>query len=93
MSVARVIKSPFGDVSALTQVSAKELIEVLRTLALLRLGNGARRQLNEWGVRRCEDFGEIVYNLMDVGFFPKRLKGRKEDFQGDYNFDEAFPEH
>jgi uncharacterized repeat protein (TIGR04138 family) len=91
MSIAQVMKNPFGEVLALTQISAKELMEVLRTLALLRLGKGARQHLNGWGVRRCEDFGVIVSNLMDADFFPKRIEGGREDFQGGYNFDEAFP--
>ena len=72
-------------------ISETELLEVIRTLALLRFGKKAKLRLRDWGVRRCEDFGEIAYNL--VGHvFGVSAGSKKEDFQGGYNFDEAFPE-
>src|SRR5437879_2573846 len=48
-------------------VTAHELLESLRILALDRYGSNAREQLGSWGVTRCEDFGEIVFALIDKG--------------------------
>ncbi len=50
----------------------------------------ARTVLNRWGVKRCEDFGELVFNLVQKGVLGKTDQDRKEDFAGGYDFDEAF---
>src|SRR5205823_1413359 len=42
-------------------VSGQELLEGLRRHALDQFGPMARTVLDYWGVRRCEDFGEIVF--------------------------------
>ena len=72
-------------------VTAHELLETLRILALERYGTNAREQLRSWGVTRCEDFGEIVFALIDNGVFGKRPEDRKEDFENGYDFEIAFP--
>jgi len=72
-------------------VTAHELLEALRILALERYGTNAREQLRSWGVRRCEDFGEIVFALIDNCVFGKRPEDRKEDFENGYDFATAFP--
>jgi uncharacterized repeat protein (TIGR04138 family) len=72
-------------------VAAHELLESLRVLALERYGTNAREQLRSWRVTRCEDFGEIVFALIDNGVFGKRQEDRKEDFENGYNFATAFP--
>lgn len=82
-----------GDTVSTRHVSAGEVLEVIRTIAQLRFGKEARRTLNGWGIRTCEDFGEIIFNLVDAGLLGKLPTDRKEDFQGGYNFDEAFPEN
>jgi uncharacterized repeat protein (TIGR04138 family) len=71
-------------------VTANELLETLRILALERYGTNAREQLRSWGVTRCEDFGEIVFALIDNGVFGKRPEDRKEDFENGYDFATAF---
>jgi uncharacterized repeat protein (TIGR04138 family) len=72
-------------------VTAHELLETLRILALERYGTNAREQLRSWGVTRCEDLGEIVFALIDNGVFGKRPEDRKEDFENGYDFETAFP--
>jgi len=73
-------------------VTAHELLESLRILALERYGSNAREQLRSWGVTRCEDFGEIVFALIDKGAFGRRPEDRKEDFADGYDFASAFPD-
>jgi uncharacterized repeat protein (TIGR04138 family) len=72
-------------------VSAAELLDTLRSLALERFGSRARQELALWGVFRCEDFGEIVFSMIDHGLFGKAPEDRKEDFSGGYDFESAFP--
>jgi uncharacterized repeat protein (TIGR04138 family) len=46
--------------------------------------------LEEWGVRNCRDFGEIVFNMVEIGLLAKTEKDTREDFDGGYEFEEAF---
>ena len=50
----------------------------------------ARTVLNRWGLRRTEDFGEIVFQLVDKGILGKTEEDKLQDFAGGYDFDEAF---
>jgi uncharacterized repeat protein (TIGR04138 family) len=72
-------------------VTVGELLEALRLLAIERYGFGARDQLASWGITRCEDFGEIVFTLIDSGVFGKQPEDKKEDFANGYDFAAAFP--
>ena len=44
----------------------------------------------EWGVRNCRDFGEIVFNMVEIGLLAKTDKDTRDDFQNGYDFTEAF---
>ena len=46
--------------------------------------------LEEWGIRACPDFGEIVFNMIEQGWLAKTDKDSRADFLGGYDFDEAF---
>ncbi|MEI9894022.1 MAG: hypothetical protein WDN28_09060 [Chthoniobacter sp.] len=41
-------------------------------------------------MRRCEDFGEMVYNFIREGIFGKTETDSVEHFSGGYSFHEAF---
>ncbi len=71
-------------------VSAKELLEAIRVFALETFGPMAKPLFDEWGVRGCEDIGEIVFNLVDAGALRKNDDDKIEDFSGGYDFYEAF---
>ena len=44
----------------------------------------------EWGVRNCRDFGEIVFNMVEIGLLAKTDKDTRDDFQNGYDFTDAF---
>jgi uncharacterized repeat protein (TIGR04138 family) len=46
--------------------------------------------LEEWGVRRCEDWGEIVFIMIEHSLLAKTETDRRQDFAGGYDFFEAF---
>lgn len=71
-------------------VSGGELLEGIRQFALQEYGAMTKTVLNRWGIRRTEDFGEIVFRLVDKGVLGKTDEDRKEDFAGGYDFDEVF---
>ena len=72
-------------------ISAQQLLEGMRQYTLEQFGPLSKTVLNEWGINRCEDFGEIVFNLIDYQIFSKRPEDRREDFaSNNYSFEEAF---
>jgi uncharacterized repeat protein (TIGR04138 family) len=71
-------------------VSGQELLEGIRQHALEQFGPLAKTVLEHWGVRRCEDFGEIVFNLVEKGVLGKTEQDSRNDFKGGYDFEEAF---
>lgn len=71
-------------------VSGQELLDGIRDFALEQYGPMAKTLFEHWGVKKTEDFGEIVFNLVEFGIFGKTESDRREDFKGIYSFDEAF---
>lgn len=71
-------------------VSGAELAWACRDFAVQRFGRLAELVLEYWGVRRTEDFGRIVFILVDVGLLMTQPTDREEDFAGIYQFAEAF---
>lgn len=73
-------------------VSGTELLEGLRDFSLREFGPMAATVLENWGIRSCEDVGEMVFQLINAGAFGKSDDDMPEDFIGVYDFDEAFRE-
>jgi len=71
-------------------VTGQELLTGLRQYALDQFGPMAKTVLDYWGVRRCEDFGEIVFNMVDKGVLGKTDEDSRADFRNGFDFDEAF---
>jgi uncharacterized repeat protein (TIGR04138 family) len=71
-------------------VTGKELLEGIREYALTQFGPMAKTVLNEWGITRCEDFGELVFNMVEQGLLSKTENDSRDDFKGGYDFDQAF---
>ena len=74
----------------LRHVTGQELLAGIRAFALQQFGPMALTLLHEWGIRRGEDFGELVFNLIDHGILSKTDTDTRMDFAGGYDFDEAF---
>lgn len=71
-------------------VTGQELLAGIRTYALAQFGPMTMTVLEEWGLTRCEDFGEIVFNLVEAGLLSKTDSDSRQDFQGGYSFEDAF---
>ena len=71
-------------------VSGKELLEGIKEYALDEFGPLTFTVFAEWGVHATEDFGEIVFNLVEAGRLGKTESDSREDFKNGYDFDEAF---
>ena len=73
-------------------VSGQELLEGVRQFALKEYGPMVPTVFEHWRVSCCEDFGAIVFNLIEAGVFGKNDSDALEDFAGGYGFHEAFVE-
>ena len=71
-------------------VSGRQLCLGLRDYAIRRYGLLAKTVLNHWGVTRTEDFGRIVFALVEAGLLRKTDDDTLEDFQGVFDFEEEF---
>ena len=71
-------------------VSGQQLLEGIRQYALKQYGPMVITVFNYWGVQRCEDFGEMVFNFIREGIFGKTETDSIEHFSGGYSFHEAF---
>ena len=71
-------------------VSGQELLVGLRGYALEQFGPMALMVLTEWGIWRCEDFGEMVFNMVEHELLARTEDDSREDFKGGYDFLDAF---
>lgn len=71
-------------------VTGPQLCEAMRRYAHEQYGYLAKMVLNHWGITTTGDFGEIVFNLIEIGQMRKTADDRREDFDDVFDFDEAF---
>jgi uncharacterized repeat protein (TIGR04138 family) len=71
-------------------VSGQQLCEAMRRYAHEQYGYLAKQVLNHWGIHSTSDFGEIVFNLIEIGQMRKTPDDRREDFDEVFDFDAAF---
>lgn len=73
-------------------VTGQELCVGIRDYALQEYGPMTRTLLENWGIHRTEDFGQMVYNLVEFGIFGKTETDSLSDFERVYDFEVAFSE-
>jgi uncharacterized repeat protein (TIGR04138 family) len=71
-------------------VTGQELLAGIREFALQQFGPMTMMVFSEWGVHSCEDFGEIVFNMVEHRLLKKTEQDSRADFKGGYDFTEAF---
>ena len=71
-------------------VTGPELLDGVRRYALKEFGPMVMTVFESWGLRSCEDVGNIVFNLIGAGIFGKTEEDSIEDFKNVYDFQEAF---
>ena len=79
-----------GATEQLSHVTGQQLLGGIRELALQQFGPMAFMVFDEWGIHRCEDFGEIVFNMVEHSFLAKNESDTREDFKGGFDFVETF---
>ena len=71
-------------------VSGKELLVGFRDLALEEYGPLAKTVLEDWGITKCSEVGEVVFQLVRMGVLGKNDNDVIEDFEELWSFAEAF---
>lgn len=71
-------------------VTGKELLRGMKELLLRKYGPMALTLLNHWGVKRTEDIGNIVFNLVENKVLSKSDEDSIENFRNGFDFTEVF---
>ena len=85
----KIIGKPPKD-DAPRHVSGQQVLNGIREYGLQQYGPMTMAVLNEWGLRCCEDFGEIVFNMVENSLLAKTEQDTRDDFKGGYSFEDAF---
>lgn len=71
-------------------VSGEQLCDGLKEFARDQYGLMAKSVLARWRIHACEDFGRIVFSMVEGGLMYKTSEDTIDDFTGRFDFDEAF---
>ncbi len=71
-------------------VTGPELAWACRDFAQQQFGLLAQGVLTHWGITRTEDIGRIVFTLVEVGLLVTQPGDTESDFEGVYQFADAF---
>lgn len=67
-----------------------ELLEGIRQFAIEQYGPMAKTVLNHWGIAKTQDFGNIVYNMVEEKLLSKTDTDSIDDFRDVYDFEVVF---
>lgn len=71
-------------------ISGQELLEGIRQFALQQFGLLTIPVFRKWGIRGTDDFGRIVFELVERGEMRKTEHDQLSDFFDVYSFEEVF---
>jgi len=71
-------------------VTGGQLLDGIRAHAAEQFGPMAMTVFAHWGVRNCEDWGEIVFIMIEHNVLQKNEQDSRDDFKGGYDFFETF---
>lgn len=71
-------------------ITGRELLEGLRLYGLDQFGPLTTQVFEHWGIRTTEDFGRIVFALVEHRLLRKTEEDSLEDFKSGYEFSAAF---
>jgi uncharacterized repeat protein (TIGR04138 family) len=67
-------------------VTGPELLVGYRDFALEQFGPMASTLMDEWSIRKCQDVGDMVFNLIEEQVFGRQESDKKEDFSEAFDF-------
>lgn len=76
--------------SADSHISGPQLLDGIRDLALKEFGMMTIPVFRHWGISSTDDFGRIVWDMIERGRMRKTDRDHIGDFSGVYDFEDAF---
>ncbi len=73
-------------------IGGRELVSGIKEFAADQFGPMADTVFERWGVHGTEDFGEMVFNLIDAELLSRRPTDSRLDFADGFDFTAAFQE-
>src|SRR5579859_4945944 len=89
---AQKLKFPLFLPGSAMDVSPKELLDALRRLVVQKYGKKSKTVLAQWSIKRTEDFGAIVFKMVEAGHLRMSSFDSNAGFENGFDFDVAFPE-
>lgn len=71
-------------------ISGPELLDGIRKLGLLHFGMLSIQVFKTWGIDSTDDFGHIVFQLIEAGEMRKTPNDQLTDFFSVYDFNKVF---
>jgi len=71
-------------------ITGQQLCLGLRDFAIEQFGFLAQVVLMHWNIIRTDDFGRIVYAMIEAGLMSRTQEDSLDDFRGVFDFSEAF---
>jgi len=71
-------------------VKGEEMLQGMKELLLMKFGPMTLMVLKHWGINNTEDFGNIVFNLVENRVLSKTENDNIEEFRDGYDFGEVF---
>ena len=71
-------------------LTGSELLAGIKDYAKRQFGPMVRAVFEHWGVNTTEDFGHIVFKLVDAKLLGKTEEDSIEDFKNGYDFKQVF---
>jgi uncharacterized repeat protein (TIGR04138 family) len=71
-------------------ISGKQFLEGIKGLLLTKYGPMTLPILNHWGIKKTDDFGNIVFNLEQFKIIFRDEQDQYETFKDVYDFQEVF---
>lgn len=71
-------------------VSGKELLEGIKILLMERFGPMTLSVLKHWRIQKTDDFGEIVFNMVNKKVLSRTDEDNIEEFRDRYDFNTVF---
>lgn len=88
--VFEALEYTFKIIGERRQISGQELLKGIKEYAQQQFGPLALTVFRCWNVYKTEDFGEIVFRLVDAKLLGKTEQDSKEDFRNGYDFEKTF---
>ncbi len=81
-------RAPSDEAEVSRHVSPTQWLHGIRDYALREFGLMARTVFRRWGINRTDDFGEVIFNLIEAKLVSKAPEDSRRDFHDVYDLDE-----